>query len=194
MDEAPPRVTGARLIHNDGFGVQMPFSALSLSWETDCPLPSLLFSVILCLWWGSCVLIIWGTLAVLCWSLTSACYSVFRGDAFHCDLHQLSGRAAALESKCLQAIQSLNVYIYWDESFNIVQWVYSVKFNELRWIVVPCWLYCGYNTSSMSTIIVCSCYCNMWDLMPCREYKISLYTLVYVAGRALLSSIKASDS
>lgn len=40
MDEASDRVTRVMLIHTDGFGVQMPFSALSLSQETGRPLPS----------------------------------------------------------------------------------------------------------------------------------------------------------
>lgn len=51
-DEASDRVTSVMLIHADGFGVQMPFSALSLSQETGQPFAfpfiSTTFPLVLC--------------------------------------------------------------------------------------------------------------------------------------------------
>ena len=104
--------------------------------------PSLLFCVILGPWWASSVWLSEPLGQFPCWSLTRACFCVFSRDTF---TSQQLCRGNAFKQR------SPRVFTFtWEESFHIVQWAYSVKCNELLWIVAPCWLYCGYSTSSKS--------------------------------------------
>lgn len=150
-------VTSVILIHNDGSGVQMPFSALSLSWETDCPSPSLLqpslsFPLILSLnfifYFFYYLRNSRGSFA----PISDECLvSVFWSDTFNqifslaVGLHSNSGEEMPLSSSVLECLHLL-------EWSHLTMYSASIqcKENGLLCIVVPYRLYRGYNVSNVS--------------------------------------------
>lgn len=150
-------VTSVILIHNDGSGVQMPFSALSLSWETDCPSPSLLqpslsFPLILSLnfifYFFYYLRNSRGSFA----PISDECLvSVFWSDTFNqifslaVVLHSNSGEEMPLSSSVLECLHLL-------EWSHLTMYSASIqcKENGLLCIVVPYRLYRGYNVSNVS--------------------------------------------
>lgn len=80
-------------------------------------------------------------MAVLCQSLTSGWFQCFEVTL------SVESSPAALERKCLKAIQSLNVYIH-------VGGV--IKHHTEKHVVVPYQSYCGSDISNVIAV-----YCNM---------------------------------
>lgn len=95
--------------------IQMPLSALSPSWETDRPLPSLLTAQPSLSLFSFIGLISFFFLKAL-WQyyfITDECLlSVFPSDTLNQISADCRSCSATLERKCLQAVQSMNVYIY----------------------------------------------------------------------------------